>query len=259
MAEVDALRRRLRLNKAELAAVETTGITSDGVGQESERLLVEALTAAEVIKDGRIPGWVNELLGIVARPALRIAIDVLTIDRLAYSIWATPSGAVTGTPMDDGTTELATIDSIMIPFAITQIVGLRRRPPGAGRGPIRLRASAFAAIEQQAAAGIERDSLRQSLSIDDLTDGDLDALVDLVGQRRTSWRISTVWSDGTRRHTPEGLHVLDAGEAGLWIITAADWQAGDPMLTLSEVTAGVVWERLMGLLPRPQPAGSGFQ
>ncbi|MBF9128970.1 hypothetical protein I0C86_08230 [Plantactinospora sp. S1510] len=249
MAEADPVRRRLRLTDIEVAAVTTVGARDDDPAGGSRRLLAEALTTAGVLHGGVLAGWVDRLLTVVSRPSLRVAVEVVTSGRVVYPIWATPRAAVVGEPAGDGAVDLSMVDPMMIPFVLAQTVDLRRGPPPPDRPPIRVGGDLLAIVERRLVSGEEPAVLRRLLSADGLSDGDAAVMVDVVQRRRASWRASSVWADESGRHGTEGPHVLDAGDAGLWIVTIERSGPADATQVFTPTAATAVWAELLALLP----------
>lgn len=157
MATVDVARCRLRLTDPELAAVTSLGQADPATRAAAAQLLRDALTTAGALRGTALPGWVDELLRTVARPALRLVLETVAGGPpVVRQIWATPADAVAGEPAGDGTTELAWIEPAMLPYTIVQVVRLRRDRPPERTATIRLPASRFAAAEQSLAAEIGR-------------------------------------------------------------------------------------------------------
>jgi hypothetical protein len=240
VATADIARRKLRLGGDELAAVAALGTGNGRPSADANRLLAQSLRGAGVTPDGRLAGWVDELLTVVARPALRLVVEMFTADRPTVSVWATPAVAVVGEPAADGDTELTTVELVTVPYVITLFVGLRRRPRPPGREPIRISAAEFAALERSVAdspAGPDGPAGAITRESDP-------ALVDMLRRQRASWRIESVWVDGSGRRTTKTLHVVDADEAGLWRL-----QVQDATLVFTPSSAGDTWRHIIGLLP----------
>jgi hypothetical protein len=249
MVVADPARCRLWMTDAELAAVASFGRDGAAAAGEPRALLREAFAAAGLLTGGVAPGWVDELLRPVAQPALRVAVETVTVGApLVHQLWATPRDAVTGEPALEGLTELSWIDPVTIPYTIAQQVRLRRQPPPPEAAAIRLPTSRFAEVEQRLAAGGPA-TVGQLPHGNGLANGDVDALARIIRERRVTWRVSSVWADGSGDRRNASLSVMDAGGAGLWAITAADPGSEDPMLLLEAVPASTVWRRLVALLP----------
>lgn len=212
MATVDVARCRLRLTDPELAAVTSLGQADPATRAAAAQLLRDALTTAGALRGTALPGWVDELLRTVARPALRLVLETVAGGPpVVRQIWATPADAVAGEPAGDGTTELAWIEPAMLPYTIVQVVRLRRdRPP-------------------------ERTATNREAG--------------LLRHRRMSWRASSVWADRAGHRHTGAISVVDAGPAGLWLVTVDDPAADDPMVELALIPASAVWRQLIELLP----------
>lgn len=219
MAVADPIRQTLQLDAAELAAV--TGVASGDTA--AGRLLAHALAGAGVMPEGALNGWADELLTVVARHALRVEVQLFTVVPVVHRIWATPELAVLGEPVDGGV-RLGALEVVEVPHAVALIVGLRRRPVPEAE-PIVAPAGALA-------GGV----------------GTVPRLAELLAGARWSWRVDAAWAGPSGAVTADGLYVVDGGQAGLW---AARGQVGaDAAVTLSPCSAGEVWRRLIGLLPR---------
>lgn len=215
--------------------------STDGARQT----VVDALAAAGAMVTGTLPGWVDELLRTVARPALRIAVETLAVDRpLVDQMWATPADAVTGETVGAGTTELSWVDPTLIPHVIAQRVRLRRRVPPATRASVQLRSSQLVQVQAALAGAADRP-----VGDGSSPNGQIEAVARIVRNRRVSWRATAEWADPAQRRRNGSVSVIDAGETGLWMVTADNPDDDDPLLRLEAVAAGTVWTRLVELLP----------
>ncbi|BCJ76234.1 hypothetical protein CS0771_57780 [Catellatospora sp. IY07-71] len=219
MAVADQMRQTLQLDVAELDAVAAVA-TGDA---QAGRVLARALAEAGAMPAGAVTGWADELLTVVARHALRMEVQVYAAASVVHRIWATPELAVLGEPVDGGT-RLGALEVVEVPHAVALIVGLRRRPVPA--------AEPIVAPVDALVGGAEA----------------VPRLAALLAGGRWSWRVDAAWAGPSGAVSAGSLHVVDGGQAGLW---AASGQSGpDAAVTLSPCSAGDVWRRLIGLLPR---------
>lgn len=248
MAVADPARCRLRMTDAELTAVATLGQSGPAAAEDSRQLLADALTTAGVLTGGTVPGWVDELLRAVAQPALRVAVETVTVGPpLVRQLWANPRDATLGEPVDGGMTELSWLDPVTVLSVIATLLRFRRRPPPTEATVIRLLASQFAAFEK-------RSTARNTATADPppggvLTTSDAEVLGRIMARRRVTWRVSTVWADATDSRRSGDLCVIDGGDAGLWEVSIPDRGSEDPVVQLEAVAPSTVWRRLVALLP----------
>jgi len=228
MASADVMRGRLRLDVSELDIVARVG-TDDG---QAGRMLGQALRPTGAMPDGRLAPWADQLLTVVARPAMRLVVELFAIERTESSIWATPALAVLGEPRPEGIIELSGVEPIMLPHLVAWLVGLRNRPRPTEPAAITTSITELAKLEQAARSGAAPDT----------------ALARLIAVRRFSWRITSVWVSPSGPHRGE-LHVVDGDTAGLWRIHVADRKAADPVLTFEPTSASAIWKAIVGLLP----------
>lgn len=223
MADLENARCRLRLTESELADVQT------------------------MRADPALPGWAREALATVAEPGLRIIVKIFTANRpLVQSIWATPRIAVIGTRTDDGRIELTSIEPVLIPFALAQMVGLRRRPAASDRSAIRVRAATYLAMQQRVFAPHPQPP---NGNPSELPPADAAALSTLFRRRLMTWRATAAWRDRAEGRVVRTVHVADAGVAGLWQITAENASPEGPVLLVEPVRTRDVWAKITDLLP----------
>lgn len=232
MASADLIRGRLRLDASELDALAALA-TGD---RQATRHLRQALLPTGAMPDGRLAPWADELLSVVARPAMRVAVELFALERTECAIWATPKLAVLGEPKPDGAIELSALEPILVPHQIALKIGMRNRPhPAQPATEVAISAGEFAKLELAARAGTAPDT----------------ALARMVAVQRFSWRVTCTWASPSGQHRDE-VHVVDADDAGLWRLRVADRTADDPVLTFEPVTATAVWKAIVGLLPRSE-------
>ncbi|HEU5472663.1 MAG TPA: hypothetical protein VFV67_18610 [Actinophytocola sp.] len=194
------------------------------------------LTTAELADPGAVavsPRWARELLDVVARPGLRMTVRIVRPGPpLWHGVWATRRDAVLGSPVGAGRYELSPLEPVLIPFAVATIVGLRRRPVDPARTATRIPTSRYLALG------------------DEPPGGEYAGLAAVLRGRRTAWRASSTWRDSGGEPHAARVHVIDGGDAGLWLVAPKDQDGPDPVLVVEPTDVRQVWSALTGLLGR---------
>lgn len=198
------------------------------------------LTTAELADPGAVPAsarWARELLDVVARPGLRLTVRIVQPGPpLWHGVWATRRDAVLGSPVEPDRYELSPLEPVLIPFAVATIVGLRRRPADPARTTTRIPTSRYLALGSGHAW--EPDG------------GEYAGLAAVMRGRRTAWRATSTWREPGGRPHAARMHVIDGGDAGLWLVAPADQDGADPVLVVEPTDVRQVWSALTGLLGR---------
>ncbi|HZM79858.1 MAG TPA: hypothetical protein VFC19_29350 [Candidatus Limnocylindrales bacterium] len=176
-----------------------------------------------------MPEPASEILQTLARPAMQLLVQLFTSASTAgtaatavtHRIWLRDGAAVLGQATGDGGAELSMADPVLVPYAVAQLVGLRRRPPPLGRKPIQVPLATYRAVE----AG----------------EAQMPELAAVLRSRRLSWRVSSAVPSGSTRPVVKWLHVTDAGPAGLWRITVDHSDHGQSGVALTPMRAREVW------------------
>lgn len=202
----DAARLRLLMTKAELA-------NPGGIS----------------VVDAALPEPAAEILQTVTRPAVRLLVQLFTSagtrtarTPVTHRFWLTGRTAVLGLDSGGGA-ELSIADTVLVPYTVAQLVGLRRLPAPQGRRPIRTPLVTYRAVE----AG----------------EAEMPELAAVLRSRRCSWRVSSAVGAGSSPPIVKWLHVTDAGPAGLWRITVDRADSGRSV-ELTPMRATEVWRAL---------------
>jgi hypothetical protein len=246
-AAIDHQRQRLHVTAAELAALSLlagpnpAAVEADAAWQ----LLAHLISGAE----RRLPGWVAELGGVIAAPALHLVVERFAAEAPdVHQIWATPARAAVGAIADDDRIVVHPLETVMIPYELARIVGLGPRPRPATTDPIVVAASVLEAAEG-AAADLKR--CRRLLTDAGAEQDEAAIVAALMAGRRLSWRVTSMWASSPTYVVSSTLLVVDGGEGGLWI-SEVDGEDETPSVTLQPSRPSEVWEELLRLLPRSQ-------
>ncbi|CAN5662585.1 hypothetical protein BH20ACT2_BH20ACT2_23770 [soil metagenome] len=253
VATVDHHRRSIRLSGAELAAA-TLLLSAPGdpdLAQPAVRHHLDALADAGAIDDGRLLGWLAELVALISAAQLRVLVQTYAVDALVtHSLWFTPGAGALASPHDDATRTVSPTETVSAPWTIAGLVGLGQRPPPAHDQRIELRRSllddAFATLAEG-----DPDAATAALAHGGLDTPDAAALVALARGRRLSWRVTSVFIDADGQRQERELAMVDGGHAGLWRSTLQG-DAGpddDPVVRLEPRRASQTWADLVALLP----------
>jgi hypothetical protein len=245
VAQLDIPRAALRLDDAELGAAVMLLAAPDhpSLAEPAPRAALAALTAAGIVEDGRITGFPARLLAVVAAPKLRVTVESFVgLETVVEQGWATEREGVWGTVAANSQVELAPIEPTLIPWAISRAVGLgpREKPD---HGPYAVRAQALGEASERLALG-DRDGALAAL------EGQA-GLVDVLAERRISWRASSVWPGTDGEPRVGSVAVLDAGIEGLWL-TRHEGTEPDTIVHLEPAAPSAVWDRVTALMPSPE-------
>lgn len=188
----------------------------------------ELAPAGVSLMDAALPDPATEMLRTVARPAMRLLVQLFTSAGTAaadppvtHRFWLAGRTAVLGRATGGGGAELSIADTVLVPYTVAQLVGLRRSPAPQGRRPIRTPLVTYRAVEAGRA--------------------ELPELAAVLRSRRVSWRVSSAVGAGASPPIVKWLHVTDAGPAGLWRITV---DRADSGIELTPLRATEVWRAL---------------
>jgi hypothetical protein len=241
VARLDIPRAALRLSDEELgvavmliAAPEHASLREPG-----SLAALAALEEAGVVSDGRIEGFPARLLAVVAAPKLRVTVEsFFGLEARVEQAWATEREGVLGTVAGDGQIELSPVEPTLIPWAVARAVGLGPRELPGG-GPLTVPAEELGTAAELLAAG-DREGAATAL-------GGFEGVLEVLTERRLSWRASSAWTAGDGERHLESVAVLDAGAAGLWLTRH---EGEPPIVHLEPVRPSAVWDRIVGLMPR---------
>jgi hypothetical protein len=246
-AAIDHQRQRLHVTADELAALSLlAGPNPAAVEADAARQLLAPLISGA---ERRLPGWVAELGGVVAAPALHLVVERFAAEAPdVHQIWATPARAAVGAIADDDRIALQPLETVMIPYELARIVGLGPRPRPATRDPIVVAARTLEAAE---AAAADSERCRRLLTDDGTNHDEADVVAALMAGRRLSWRVTSMWASSPTDVASSTLVVIDGGDAGLWI-SDVDGEDETASVTLHPSRPSQVWQQLLALLPRSQ-------
>ena len=262
---MDAAAGTLRLTNRELALLTDLAIDPAAAAPELERER-SRLQAAGALDGARLAPFVKSLIDAIARPQLRLMIELSRGDGAGACLaWSTPDQVVLGVPdeeRDEPGFVLSALEPAALPLTLMSLAGMGRRPVPVQGSVVEVRRADLdeAGAAVQAGDQARLDAVLGRAVADETARNDLAAL---LAKRTGSWRLSAVWADEAgERHTGE-LTVIDAGEAGLWRCewpADADRQDPDLRATLTPVAPSRVFALVLGLLPfRSRAAASAIE
>lgn len=256
MARLDPVRATLRLSRDELAAllVVAADPSSPSLGHPGLAAALAALRRAGVVERGRLVDSVGLLAGVVARPQLRLVVEIERHGAVVgHAAWGIPDAAVVGRSVGEDDTEFTLTDPASLPFALAALVGLGRRPSHHRAGaPLVTTVGDLDEIMAAAAGGDGvRHAARRARCRGHVGAADL---LDMAVHRTHSWRAWSSWLDGHGVRVDGNLTVVDAGRRGLWrCVAGSGGEPGPPgpdtELTFTPASPAEVWQGLLGLLP----------
>lgn len=254
MARLDPSRTALELDEVELTVANLL-LTSPDDELLSTPVSVKAVAELEragIAEDGVIGGYAARILAVVLDPELRLIVERfaaietqrdIAARRGAFGVW--------GESRPNGATEFTPVEPDLIPWAVARAVGLGPRERPALARELELRASAFTAALGQLAQGDVPGAgrvLEQDGGLDEIQRA---ALLELLAQRRLSWRAFSLWTDTDGLEQTAAVAVVDGGDSGLWLSQHLDAESADPFIRLTPTEPSVVWEGIVSLVPSP--------
>ncbi len=261
MAELDASRTALEVSDVELAVGAMLLATPDHPSLSSPAALeaVGRLEEAGVVDDGRVSGYAAELLSVVAAKKLEVIVEKFVAERTVVDYaWATEAHAVWGEATRERMLELTPVEPGLLPWAISRSVGLGPRAAARSDQRISLRSSALdRVLELVATEGRQaaEDALESDTELEPYSRG---VLVQLLLDRRLSWRASSSWKDPERGQQIAWVAIIDGGESGLWL-SDNDEDPRDPVVWLDPIWPGAAWDQIVDLMPSPANGEAGVQ
>jgi hypothetical protein len=245
VAVLDLARTAVELSDEELAAA---AAVLQGDGAVPDEVALEALEAAGVVRNGTIMPYVGRFLLIVGAPKLRMIVERFVAQRvLVDNVWAIEQLAVWGSEGRDGGTELRPVEPPLLPWEIMRTVGLGPRARPAIETTLCLPAATLEGIEASLIAGDAEAADELLANTTDLGEAERAVAIDIVRNRRSSWRASSIWTEEEGQRTAS-VTVVDGGVAGLWLSTASEGD-DDSIVCLEPVLPSAVWKHLVALVP----------
>jgi hypothetical protein len=245
VAVLDVARTAVELSDEELDAA---AAVLSGDGAVSDSVALEALEAAGVVRNGTIMPYVGRFLTIVGAPKLRIVVERFVQQRVVVdNVWAIEQLAVWGSEVRGGGTELRPVEPPLLPWEIMRTVGLGPRARPAIDTKLCIPAATLEAIEAFLIGDDPAAADELLTQTTDLGEAERAVAIDIVRNRRSSWRASSIWTVEGGQETAS-VTVVDGGISGLWISTASDGE-DDSIVCLEPVLPSTVWKRLVALVP----------
>jgi len=217
-----------------------------GVDDASVRA-ISRLEAGRVLRDGQLHPMADAILELVAEPALVVSVERMRLGAVAAStIWATPRGAAIGTRVDDGLYELKLANTDLLPFHLFQLIHFRPLPGGEAID-VTLPADAMLAAEARLYGGDTPGAIEE-LRGRGVADEVAAAAVSILASRVASWRIHSLWSNGTETETRQ-THGMDCGPRGHVLATIG---SAEPTIRLRSATSADVTAAIRSMLPGSQ-------
>jgi len=259
LATLDPSRTAIELTEEELGVATMLFATPDHPALEDpeRRETVGALERAGIAADGRVGGYPSALLAVVAEPKLTLIVERFVTERTVLErAWSTELHAVWAAAAGDGAIELTPVEPTLLPWAIARAVGLGPRASAPLDTRISLPSSALDQAYEELAVG-HREAAESVLEQRaELDAPERRAFLDLLRDRRSSWRASSRWRDEEHGEQVSEVAVIDGGRSGLWL-REYDEDAIDPTVRLTPIPPSVAWKRIVALMPAPARAGEG--
>ncbi len=252
MAGLDVARTALVLTEEELAVAALLGAEPEhpSLAEPPAPEMIERLERAGIASGGRVSGYPARLLAVVAAPKLRVTVErFAAAETLVDRAWATERFGVWGEVTRERALELTPVEPGLLPWAISRAVGLGPRARPKLERPIALASSALDEAFERYAAG-DREAAEATLEKSGLAPDERAAFLDLLRDRRLSWRASSIWTDSELGERLGSVAVIDAGSSGLWLVDHSD-DPLDPMLSVTPIRPSQAWRRIVELMPAP--------
>ncbi|MGA9763036.1 MAG: ESX secretion-associated protein EspG [Gaiellaceae bacterium] len=253
MAHLDPSRTALELDDEELAAAGALLLMPDAkvLEKPEAREILERLEAAGISANRELQGYAARIVAVLAQPQLRVMVERFAAESVQRD-FASVRGefGVWGEPTKNGN-EFTPIEPSLIAWAVSRAVGLGPRVEPGLSEPIELRSSVFQNVINHLAE-VDVNAADAVLEAEGLDTDIRKAVVQLVLDRRLSWRVFSAWRNGMGAEEASAVAVIDGGESGLWFSERLDIESSDPRIRLRPAKSSDVWERIVevALWPR---------
>ncbi len=204
------------------------------------------LETGRILVDGELDPGAAELLRVIARASLIVAIDVRRAgDSSVTTIWATPHHAVVSTSVDPHEIDIEPVRMSRMADRMADTI-LLGRPTLVTRPPISVPTKTMADADRRRH---DPDEVRRILRRAGVEPNDIEPLVAFGEPTTRWWRITSTWA------TPRGpltadIRGLDAADHGQWLIEMTGDRDGDGALTFTPQGDGEVLSALRRVLPK---------
>jgi hypothetical protein len=206
----------------------------DGEGHAPPQAAMRHLERLRLARSGRITTAGRAIVTDMTEANLVISVECERAD-LPYrsTVWASPGSAVWGRPLDGEVFELRRIDPVELPLLLAQVTDVGRRPQPPFSGSVVVPAAPLQAMlgnehDQESAFGI--------LVAAGVEPAWADRLLIALEHRRSTWSVSSVWTDPDGTHGMYETSALDAGPAGYWHVRRCE-QDGTATYTVGSLAS----------------------
>ena len=252
MPALDESRTALVLSEEELAVATLLGGEPNhpSLGEPPAPDVIERLERAGIASGGRLWGYPARLLAVVAAPKLRVTVErFAAAETVVDRAWSTERYGVWGEVTRERAIELTPVEPGLLPWAILRAVGLGPRARPKLDRPIALASSALDEAFERYAAG-DREAAEATLEQSGLGPDEQAVFLELLRNRRLSWRASSIWTDAELGERIGSVTVIDGGDSGLWLVDHDD-DPLDPRVSVAPTRPSEAWKRIVELMPRP--------
>jgi hypothetical protein len=210
---------------------------------------VRALEEAGIMTAGLLDPVAYELLNVVNRASLLVAVDLRYGDDSSVpTIWATPRRAVLSGSIDPGVAEFRSVPVNQLPQLLAELIVLQS-PDFVAEGPLSVGSETLG----RAAESDDRQSAVAVLAEGGLHTDEASLILDLQRPDVRRWKITSTWSTDDGQETSE-LQGVDAGPSGQWLIGYTGGANGDDggsgQVTYNPQGHGQVMSAFRSVLPR---------
>ena len=185
-----------------------------GADRAQLRDLIE-LERAGITTDRRLHPQAADMLDVVTAPTRVITVEVALDERTEIStIWVQRTAAVLGRPAGSGSFRLGPIEVGLLTFHLAQLVALGPRPDLPFGGSVTAPADLLDELDSSWTGDPAKAIARL---IDEGVEPEwADRLTTVHRQRRSRWRIASLWIADDGSAGDSEIIVVDAGAAGFW-------------------------------------------
>lgn len=253
MARIDQSRTALELDDDELTAAGALLLDPDAEFMTNPEVVevINRLEEAGVAVNGELQGYAARIVAVLAQPEFRVMVERFAgadVQRdfaavsAGYGIWGEPSSAGN---------EFTPIEPSLIPWGVSRAVGLGPRVKPSFDQTIEVRGTA-AQKAMDSLNKLDADGAEATLEEDGLDTESRKALINLLLDRRLTWRVVSGWKDASGENQGGAVAVVDGGESGLWLSEHLANAAGEPTVRLEPTASGTVWEQIVDVTHWPR-------
>lgn len=253
MAHLDPSRTALELDESELAAAGALLLAPDAdfLSEPEVLAVIDKLETAGVVANRELQGYSARIVAVLAEPEFRVMVERFTTDYVSREFAAVRGEfGVWGVPTRDGN-EFTPIEPSLIAWACSRAVGLGPRAESKLSESVELRASVLQQLIDNLNE-LDIDANDALLDTEGMSSASRIVITKLLINRRSSWRVSSVWQNELGDYYSTSMAAIDGGDSGFWFSDHFETDSDDPHVRITPTQSGAIWERLVQVVQWPR-------